>query len=45
VCVLTSARMFSGGEQCAYGFQTRKRGTLAGETPAAADPCDDVPYS
>lgn len=30
--VLTSARTFSGGEDCAYGFQAQKRGTLVGET-------------
>jgi hypothetical protein len=32
VYVLTSARTFSGGEDCAYDFQTQKRGTLVGET-------------
>jgi hypothetical protein len=32
VYVLTSARTFSGGEDCAYSFQTQKRGTLVGET-------------
>lgn len=32
VYVLTSARTFSGGEECAYDFQTQKRGTLVGET-------------
>jgi hypothetical protein len=32
VYVLTSARTFSGGEDCAYDFQAQKRGTLAGET-------------
>lgn len=32
VYVLTSARTFSGGEECAYNFQTQKRGTLVGET-------------
>jgi hypothetical protein len=32
VYVLTSARTFSGGEDCAYGFQAQKRGTLVGET-------------
>lgn len=32
VYVLTSARTFSGGEHCAYDFQTQKRGTLVGET-------------
>ena len=30
--VLTSARTFSAGEDCAYDFQTQKRGTLVGET-------------
>lgn len=32
VYVLTSRRTFSGGEECAYDFQTQKRGTLVGET-------------
>lgn len=32
VYVLTSARTFSGGEDCAYDFQAQKRGTLVGET-------------
>ena len=32
VYVLTSARTFSGGEECAYDFQTQKRATLVGET-------------
>lgn len=32
VWVLTSARTFSGGEECAYDFQTQKRATLVGET-------------
>jgi hypothetical protein len=32
VYVLTSARTFSGGEDCAYGFQAQKRGTVVGET-------------
>lgn len=32
VYVLTSAGTFSGGEDCAYGFQAQKRGTLVGET-------------
>lgn len=32
VYVLTSARTFSGGEECAYDFQTQKRGILVGET-------------
>lgn len=31
VYVLTSARTFSGGEHCAYDFQTQKRGTVVGE--------------
>ena len=30
--MLTSARTFSGGEDCAYDFQAQKRGTLVGET-------------
>lgn len=32
VYVLTSGRTFSAGEDCAYDFQTQKRGTLVGET-------------
>ncbi|HET6329233.1 MAG TPA: S41 family peptidase [Holophagaceae bacterium] len=32
VYVLTSRRTFSGGEECAYDFQTQKRGILVGET-------------
>jgi C-terminal processing protease CtpA/Prc len=32
VYVLTSKGTFSGGEECAYDFQTQKRGTLVGET-------------
>ncbi|HEX6614549.1 MAG TPA: S41 family peptidase [Rhodanobacteraceae bacterium] len=32
VYVLTSQRTFSGGEECAYDFQTQKRATLVGET-------------
>jgi hypothetical protein len=32
VWVLTSKRTFSGGEECAYDFQTQKRATLVGET-------------
>lgn len=32
VYVLTSARTFSGGEECAYDFQTQKRATLVGAT-------------
>lgn len=32
VYVLTSRRTFSGGEECAYDFQTQKRATLVGET-------------
>lgn len=32
VYVLTSARTFSGGEDCAYNFQAQKRGTVVGET-------------
>ncbi|MFZ6646972.1 S41 family peptidase [Undibacterium sp. TJN25] len=31
VYVLTSARTFSGGEECAYDFQTQKRAVLVGE--------------
>jgi hypothetical protein len=32
VYVLTSSFTFSGGEECAYDFQTQKRATLVGET-------------
>ncbi|HJW71905.1 MAG TPA: S41 family peptidase [Geothrix sp.] len=32
VYVLVSGRTFSGGEECAYDFQTQKRATLVGET-------------
>lgn len=32
VYVLTSPVTFSGGEECAYDFQTQKRGTLIGQT-------------
>jgi hypothetical protein len=32
VYVLISGFTFSGGEECAYDFQTQKRGTLVGET-------------
>lgn len=32
VYVLTSARTFSGGEECAYDLQTQKRATLVGAT-------------
>jgi len=43
VYVLTSPRTFSGGEECAYDFQTQGRGTLVGETTGGgANPGDDV---
>ena len=32
VYVLTSPATFSGGEECAYDFQTQKRGVLVGQT-------------
>jgi hypothetical protein len=32
VYVLTSARTFSGAEECAYNLQTQKRATIVGET-------------
>jgi C-terminal processing protease CtpA/Prc len=39
VYVLTSPRTFSGGEECAYDFQTQKRATLVGEaTGGGANP-------
>jgi len=42
VYVLTSARTFSGGEECAYDFQTQKRATLVGETTGGgANPGDE----
>lgn len=41
VYVLTSPRTFSGGEECAYDFQTQKRATLVGETTGGgAHPVD-----
>ena len=44
VYVLTSRRTFSGGEECAYDFQTQKRATLVGEpTGGGANPV--VPVS
>lgn len=43
VYVLTSPRTFSGGEECAYDFQTQKRGLVVGEiTGGGANPGDDV---
>ncbi|MFC4160672.1 S41 family peptidase [Chitinimonas lacunae] len=36
VYVLTSSQTFSGGEECAYDFQTQQRGTLVGETTGGA---------
>ncbi len=43
VYVLTSSNTFSGGEECAYDFQTQKRGTLVGETTGGgANPGDFV---
>jgi len=42
VYVLTSPRTFSGGEECAYDFQTQKRGILVGETTGGgSNPGDD----
>jgi C-terminal processing protease CtpA/Prc len=44
VYVLTSKRTFSGGEECAYDFQTQKRGTLVGEaTGGGANPGERFP--
>ena len=44
VYVLTSPRTFSGGEECAYDFQTQKRATLVGETTGGgANPGGMVP--
>lgn len=43
VWVLTSSRTFSGGEECAYDFQTQKRATLVGEvTGGGANPGGSV---
>lgn len=39
VYMLTSSQTFSGGEECAYDFQTQKRATLVGEaTGGGANP-------
>ncbi len=44
VYVLTSGFTFSGGEECAYDFQTQKRATLVGEvTGGGANPGDVLP--
>ncbi len=41
VYVLTSERTFSGGEECAYDFQTQKRAKIVGETTGGgANPGD-----
>jgi C-terminal processing protease CtpA/Prc len=46
VYVLTSAFTFSGGEECAYNFQTQKRGTIIGETTGGgAHPGGTVPVA
>lgn len=46
VYVLTSARTFSGGEECAYDFQTQRRATLVGETTGGgANPGDVHPLA
>ncbi len=46
VYVLTSARTFSAGEECAYDFQTQKRATLVGETTrGGANPGDLFPLT
>ena len=42
VYVLTSKETFSGGEECAYDFQTQKRGTLVGETTGGASNPGDI---
>lgn len=42
VYVLTSGRTFSGGEECAYDFQTQKRATLVGETTGGGSNPGDV---
>ncbi|MBK8791841.1 MAG: S41 family peptidase [Holophaga sp.] len=44
--ILTSGFTFSGGEECAYDFQTQKRATLVGEiTGGGANPGDMVPLT
>ncbi|GLQ99159.1 interphotoreceptor retinoid-binding protein [Dyella mobilis] len=44
VYVLISAATFSGGEECAYDFQTQKRATLVGQTTGGgANPGDMFP--
>jgi len=44
VYVLTSKRTFSGGEECAYDFQTQKRGVIVGEsTGGGSNPGDMYP--
>jgi hypothetical protein len=44
VYVLTSQATFSGGEECAYDFQTQKRATLIGQTTGGgANPGDMLP--
>lgn len=46
VYVLTSGRTFSGGEECAYDFQTQKRAKIVGErTGGGANPGDDYAIS
>ena len=46
VFVLTSAFTFSGGEECAYNFQTQKRGTIVGETTGGgAHPGGNIPIA
>jgi hypothetical protein len=42
VYVLTSKQTFSGGEECAYDFQTQKRGTLVGEATGGGSNPGDV---
>lgn len=46
VYLLTSAFTFSGAEECAYNFQTQKRGTIVGETTGGgAHPGGNVPIA
>jgi len=46
VYLLTSAFTFSGAEECAYNFQTQKRGTIVGETTGGgAHPGGMVPLA
>lgn len=46
IYVLTSPNTFSGGEECAYNLQTRKRATIVGQTTGGgAHPVDGFPVA